>query len=803
MIGFSKKILSRDTGAKLQLPAPDFIPYACHYDAETILTRNGELMQVIKITGFSHETVDGKKVALRDTVRKAVLENIKTDNFALWFHTVRRKRSLDPEGKYAAKFCRDLHAAWTRKHYWHDKYVNELYVSIIHEGQAIHVSDPKSFLKSLSLKEVERQHDEFLSESHVHLCKAVNGMLETLVQYGAKRLGLVEEATGIHSEILQFFGKIMHLAETKMPLPITNLAEYLATHKVAFGNNTMEVRGVTGKHFAAILSIKEYHELSNAAIDKFLQLPQQFVVTQTLDFINSKQAMEGFEYQDYILSISKDEKFRTCSGIDEIIKSNTGSPTDYGEQQLIIMLIEDDLKKLEMEVKRSITELSELGIVTVREDMQIEQCFWSQLPGNFPYICRKRPINTARIAGFSSLHNFPAGKQYNNLWGAAVTIFRTALGTPYFFNFHHHNNGHTVIIGPRGAGKTVLLNFFVSESRKFNSKLFYFDQRRASKVFIRSIGGEYIVSEPTSLTPVHRFNPLLLEDNVPNRLFLQQWLAYLVMTGTDNISAEEEAILESVVVKLYLMPQKDRQLSLIAYLFGSEASVEEEGSLRNRLSIWIGKGKYATLFDNHQESFDWNVPIWGVDVSQLLENPSQLLGPVLSYYFHHVNQSLDGNPAMIVIDEAWSLLDNRFFAPLLEEWFNYLQERNAIVILASESIEYASKSKITYTIMEQFATQIYLPNPLAGDSYKSVFGLSNKEFALLTSMKLINRHFLLKQGEDAIVGELNLIGFQGLLGVLSGGDATVEIMEAAIEETGYDAERWLPVFCSQYSDKKK
>ncbi len=37
---------------KLEAPVPDYIPYACHYNADTILTKNGELIQIIKITGF-------------------------------------------------------------------------------------------------------------------------------------------------------------------------------------------------------------------------------------------------------------------------------------------------------------------------------------------------------------------------------------------------------------------------------------------------------------------------------------------------------------------------------------------------------------------------------------------------------------------------------------------------------------------------------------------------------------------------------------------------------------------------------
>ena len=41
----------------------------------------------------------------------------------------------------------------------------------------------------------------------------------------------------------------------------------------------------------------------------------------------------------------------------------------------------------------------------------MENCYWSQLPGNFSYISRRSAINTDRIGGFASLSNFPAEKE--------------------------------------------------------------------------------------------------------------------------------------------------------------------------------------------------------------------------------------------------------------------------------------------------------------------------------------------------------------------------------------------------------
>lgn len=40
----------------------DFIPIACHYDENTLLTKNGELIQIIQINGINAEHVSKKTI---------------------------------------------------------------------------------------------------------------------------------------------------------------------------------------------------------------------------------------------------------------------------------------------------------------------------------------------------------------------------------------------------------------------------------------------------------------------------------------------------------------------------------------------------------------------------------------------------------------------------------------------------------------------------------------------------------------------------------------------------------------------
>ena len=174
----------------------------------------------------------------------------------------------------------------------------------------------------------------------------------------------------------------------------------------------------------------------------------------------------------------------------------------------------------------------------------MEPCFWAQFPGNFSYIVRKATINTLNLAGFISFHNYPTGKISGNHWGDAVTVLDTTSGTPYFFNFHTRDVGHTMIIGPTGGGKTLLMNFLTAQAQKFNPRLFFFDKDRGAEIFIRAINGSY-----TNINPgvCCNFNPLFLDDTPENRNFLVEWLTILVSTHGEVVNAEETGILTAAV----------------------------------------------------------------------------------------------------------------------------------------------------------------------------------------------------------------------------------------------------------------
>ena len=773
----------------------DFIPYACHYNPTTILTKNGELLQVVRITGFAYEALTNDIRDLRHTIREAIRQSVASTDFAVYIHTVRRAANIRPEGEYPEDFSRILNAAWIEHNHWDNQYLNEIFITILHQGEQARLSSAGVVMRGLALGAERRARDAYLTQAHTTLDEAVINMLRVLNQYGAHRLGLIEESGEIFSEPLKFLDKLVTLTDEDVPLQEKGLDDVLSQHvDIAFGSNVMEVRNYkAGKtRYGALLTLKEYHEISLTALGRLLQMPVEFVITQSFDFIHSKEALHVFEEQADLFEMSGSKELSRTAGIASVVANNRGEPTDFGEHQVTIFVMADTLDLVEKHLRLCLREFQNIGMALMREDLMLEEGYWAQLPGNFPFLRRLRPTDAARLGGFALLNNLPAGRANNTHWGPALTLFYTAASTPYFFNFHIGSNGHTMLIGPHGGGKTVLINFLLSEARKFRPKLFYFDYHRGSEIFIRSIEGEYhrlLETDHLSRPLWPSLNPLLLPDNPGNRTFLLIWLESLLQNAAPGIERYREQFwphLAASVDYIYTLPPEERRLSVL----GDFARKREE-RIGVYLAEWHSSGKYAYIFDHAEDALDLSGGIVGFNLTVVCADP-RVKAPMVAYLLHRIMNELDGEPAMVVLDEAWQLLDNPIFATRLGGWLEKLRASNTIAVLATEQLENINQSELNPTIMEHIATQIYLPNPAADASYMETFGLTQQEVVYVTAMEARRRHFLLKRGQEAIVAELNLKGLEPLLNVLSADEDRIRKFESITNAHGSELHAWLP-----------
>ncbi len=778
--------------AKKEVPEAEFIPYDGHWSRDCILTKEKELLMVIRLAGFSFETADDDDVDMKKIVRNTLFKSVASGNYALWFHTVRRKQVASVEGEFEGAFCEYMDREWERKHENNESFVNDLYLTVIKKKSTETVGKIEDLVLGLLNKGDKDAWKRGLKADYKDLEEIVNRLLGSLKDYKPKILGLRETENGIFSELLEFFGILVNGGNySPMLVPVTtDISRYIPTHRLYFGKRALEIRSASGQSkFSGAISIKEYAPSTSAGIlDTFLQLPFELVISQSYIFTNRGSAINAIGMHQQRMASSGDKAISQMEELTLAMDMAMSGHIAFGLHHLSIFVAEDTLEKLESAMSLCYAELVNAGINPCREGMTLQATYWAQLPANFKYIARGATINTLNLSGFAALHNYPTGQRDNNHWGPAVTLLDTTSGTPYYFNFHVRDVGHSTIIGPTGAGKTVMMNFLMAQAQKFGIRMFFFDKDRGAEIFIRALGGSYSVIEPAADCG---FNPLQLEDSYENRGFLAEWLRVLVISSHNTpLTPEENDRIAEAVEGNYRLPLKERKLANISPFLG----LEGPGSLASRLKMWHSGETHAGLFDNDIDNLDLTVGnVFGFEMANVLADGLSL-SPVLLYLFHKVNLALDGTPTVIVLDEAWALIDNEIFAPKIKDWLKVLRKLNAMVIFATQSVEDVSKSAISDTLVQQTATQIFLPNAKGTAEYQKTFMLSDREFALIKTTDPGTRYFLVKQGPEVVVARIDLSGMDNIINVLSGRAETVILLDQIMAEVGEDPEDWLDIF---------
>ena len=233
-----------------------------------------------------------------------------------------------------------------------------------------------------------------------------------------------------------------------------------------------------------------------------------------------------------------------------------------------------------------------------------------------------------------------------------------------------------------------------------------------------------------------------------------------------------------------------RRLRYLVELFRG-GTRPKAGDLYSRLRPWWGDGERAWLFDNEHDQTDLEARTVGFDMTAILDDPVART-PALLYFFHRVEERLDGTPAIIVVDEGWKALDDEVFVRRIKDWEKTIRKRNGIVGFATQSAQDALESRIASAIIEQAATQIFMINPRArAEDYINGFGLSRHEFDLVRTMPDDSHCFLVRHGNDSVVVRLDLSGEQDLLTILSGRESTIRLFDELVEKTGPDPARWM------------
>jgi len=451
---------------------------------------------------------------------------------------------------------------------------------------------------------------------------------------------------------------------------------------------------------------------------------------------------QWFAKRKSIASILKEIMTNEASALVDTDASNKAADADLALQELgadyagqayvtATVTVWDDDPRIADEKLRLVEKIIQgRDFTAMAESINAVDAWLGSLPGHVYANVRQPPISTINLAHMIPLSAVWAGPERDEHFAAPPLLFgKTEGSTPFRFSLHVGDVGHTLIVGPTGAGKSVLLALMALQFRRYaGSQVFAFDFGGSIRAAALAMGGDWHdlggnlsegADDSVSLQPLARIH------DVPERAWAADWIVSILTREGITITPDVKEHLWSALTSLSSAPVQERTITGLAVLLQSN-------ELKQALRPYCVGGPYGRLLDAEAEH------LGGASV-QAFETEG-LIGTgaapaLLSYLFHRIEDRLDGSPTMLIIDEGWLALDDDGFAGQLREWLKTLRKKNASVIFATQSLSDIDGSAIAPAIIESCQTRLLLPNERAIEPQITAiyrrFGLNDRQIEIL------------------------------------------------------------------------
>jgi type IV secretion system protein VirB4 len=229
-------------------------------------------------------------------------------------------------------------------------------------------------------------------------------------------------------------------------------------------------------------------------------------------------------------------------------------------------------------------------------------------------------------------------------------------------------------------------------------RIWAFDYKRGLYATVKACGGNHFEIGGGD-SPA--FCPLAVLETENDRVWAQDWLetCFELQTGAP-VSPGQRSEITRALRKLAAGPHR----SLTDFCL----MVQDHG-VAGALGYYTLSGSAGWLLDAREDG----ISVSNFNVFETIE----LMGlkeiahlPVLLYLFRRFERALDGQPAILLLAEAWVALGNRVWRDRLRSWLKLLRSKNCAVVISTQSLSDAFRSGLLDVLVESCPTKVYLPN---------------------------------------------------------------------------------------------
>lgn len=806
-ISYSKKPLPKNNMPKLSITAlhnePNFqklIPFSSIIDEGVVITRDYLLVSTYQIQGIAFECETDMDLSFKNDALNMCFKAFANEPVSFYFHNVRHEIKDTLNANYANPYLKDIDEKYKQSFDNGASFQNSLFLTIIYSP--ISRLEKTTFKKS-SFETKQKQIKGFLQSFKEYRLR----LESNLKSFEAQALGTYIKDSILYSKQLEFYnfllgGRFQPVRVLDMPI-----YQYLngSLNSLYFSHDTAQLNYNDEKtRFFRIVEIKDYTNHTFAGIlDALMYLNISYTISQSFEPLASIDAKAALKKQQKQLKATEDDSISQIEELDLALDNLASGEIGFGKYSFEIVIFGNSLIECKKNTNEVITLLNEIGFMANIAQIALPSAYFSCVPCNFSIRPRINLLSTHNYSSLIALHNFDIGKRDKNCWGEAVCMLKTPNKSPYYLSFHQSNKNkddfgelllaNSLILGQSGGGKTVFMNFTFNQMQKYGDKNSFpestpLEKRKLTSVYldkdkgalgnILCAGGRYITIENGKPTG---FNPFMVANTQENLRALKSLITLLVTRKGEILNAKEEKKLsDAVEFVMREFKKEEREYPISLLLENLTEDVNDDNSLKSRLLAFKRGKQFGWVFDNKIDILDFpdSISIYGIDGTEFLDDKD--VNGILSYYILWRVMSLaDGRRLIIDIDEAWKWLENEIVAEEVKNKFKTIRKQNGFLRLATQSVEDFLRLPIAKTLIEQSATKIFLPNPLAKEEdYVKGLNLTQEEYEIIRDFQPVKRQFLVKRQDEKVIATLDLstLGKENLM-ILSTGSAYIDTIE--------------------------
>ncbi|MBT2180959.1 conjugal transfer protein TrbE [Ralstonia pickettii] len=514
------------------------------------------------------------------------------------------------------------------------------------------------------------------------------------------------------------------------------------------GNKFVQVVGIMG------FPLKGYMGILNSLVE----LPVEYRWSNRFIFMDQHEALSQLEafrkrWRQKIRGFV-DQLFNTGGPVDEdavnMVKDAAGGIADInsglvsqGYYTSVVVLMDEDRTKVEKAAEAIKKAIESRFFAAAVETINTMDAFMGSLPGHGVENVRRPLLHTVNLA-----HLIPSSTIWTGENRAPSPLYPpdapphvhcvSGSSTPLRLNLSVRDLGHAAIFGPTRAGKSTLLGLLALQFLRYqNARVVVFEVGMSNYPACKSVGGKHFNfgDEDDGL----RLAPLARLNTRAQRAAAMEWIdTVLGLNGVVSTPDDRKRIAQTI---MSMHETGSKSLSDFALTVANNR-------IKSVIDLYTIDHDQGQLFDSDHDEFEVDSYMC-FELAKLMQMNKRYQLPALLHIFSRIEEASDGRPTLMILDEAWLMLDDPVFRQKIRAWLKTLAKKNVYVVMATQNLSDAVNSGILDVIIESTASKIFLPNHNAYEKEAMAlyrrFGLNDRQIEIIAQGTLKRDYYYVSE----------------------------------------------------------